>query len=150
MQTDADERECVDVKIRGIDSAGRRRLLFVTRRRRDDARLSALLSVGNREEAAAQITAAFNLLDAGLGAVLSGWMGGGPGGSTPPTDRIHRMLARYFRWIAACQSGGANHHAALDVIARGQSLGATARARRVSRRQITNNLGRALDLFGGA
>ncbi len=115
-------------------------------RRVADARLWSSMSPV-QQEAALEISAAFELIGQGLGYTASNWEKiPGTRGNTA-TEGREKILGLYSDWARRCKAAGVSHSLVIDILIYGFSCRALDRDRRARTGHARGNLLRGLDLY---
>jgi hypothetical protein len=131
--------QAVDIKIGG----GKTR--HSTQRRVTDARLWDALS-DQQQDAALEISLAFEMMGRGLGYATSDWTKI-PGGGGNIGDAHARLIGDYVAWTRLCHAEKTSHSMIIDILVYGFSCRALDRDRRVRAGASKNNLLSGLTLY---
>lgn len=131
--------QAVDIKL----GAGKTR--HSTQRRITDARLRDSLT-GQQQDAALEISLAFEMMGRGLGYATSDWTRV-PGGGGNIGDAHARLIGDYVSWTKICHAEKISHSMIIDILVYGFSCRALDRDRRMRGGASKNNLLGGLTLY---
>lgn len=123
------------------------RRIHQSQRRMTDARLWDGLSA-TQQEAAIEITTAFDMMGRGMGYVLSNWERlPGCNGQSNVSEAHGRLMNLYINWAKECAREKISHSMVADVICFGFSCRMIDRDRRLKNGATRKNLIRGLQLY---
>lgn len=130
---------CVRLEADNIPARSRRRIL--------DARLWEAMN-GAQQQAALEITRAYEALARGLGYTVSDWERlPGTANTLTPAEIHRRMIGNYNDWTALCRRERLSHSMIVDVLVFGVTCRALDRDRRVKKGACRENLMAGLNLY---